>query len=444
MMLWLVLGAMTLLVVAGLLVPLLVRVRQPATRQAHDVAVYRDQLAEVEADAARGIVTAAEAEAAKREIQRRILRTADEPEREAGDAGWRVAAAGTLAVAVPVAAALIYASLGRPWEPDHPRAARLAQAGQAAPAPAGDAPQQDIASMAEKLRQRLAQNPDDARGWSLLGRTYWELGRFADAADAYRRAIDQGQGDDAGLQMAYGEALVYAAEGLVTPVARQVFNELRTAAPGHAGARYYLGLARLQDDDAQGAYQAWLALARDTPAGAPWIDPLRRRLLQVGAALGIDVEAELPETFTVAAAPPPTPPMAGGGADPGMPQPSAEAMQAAKEMSAEDRQAFIRSMVQRLADRLEESPDDPQGWMRLGRAYGVLGEHAKAAEAYGKAAALQPDNGEALYQAGVGAAKAGDVEQAIRHWEKLLAGMDPASPDYQRLSDELSRVKAMR
>lgn len=442
MMLWLALGVMTLVVMAGLLLPLLRQIRNPASRQAHDIAVYRDQLDEVRADAERGVISEAEAEAATREIQRRILRTADEPTQKTGDTGWRVAVAGVLAVAVPAVAALIYADLGRPWEPDQPLAARNIQA----PPPAtqtaagGDPELNDIASMAEKLEARLANEPKDKQGWSLLGRTNWELGRFPQAAEAYRRAIELGD-PGSGLMMAYAEALVFAAEGMVTPVAVQVLTDLRLKEPGHAGARYYLGLKLLQDDNPQAAYRAWLDLARDTPAGAPWIEPLKQRLLQIGQALNIDVDAELPDAFKADAAPPAAPPSQVATAIPG---PTADDVKAAQDMSNEDRQAFIRSMVQRLADRLEEEPNDPQGWLRLGRAYSVLGENAKSAEAYGKAAELDPGNSNALYQAGVGAAKAGNVEQAVGYWEKLLASMDPNSPDYARLRGELDRVKAMQ
>jgi cytochrome c-type biogenesis protein CcmH len=434
MMLWLVLGAMTLAVMALLLVPLLRAPRPLASRQAHDLEVYRDQLRELEADRVRGVVGDAEAAEAEREIKRRILRAADEPQRDAGDSGWRIAAAGVLAVLVPVLAALIYAGLGQPWQPDRPLAARQP----AQPAAPDAAQQPDIASMAEKLRTRLEQSPQDRQGWSLLGRTYWEIGRFADAAEAYRRALELGE-PEPGLQMAYAEALVFAADGLVTPVARQVLADLSKAAPEHPGARYYLGLAELQADNPQGAYRAWLALARDTPAGAPWIEPLKRRLVEVGRALGIEVEKDLPAAFT--AAPAPQPP---GEAVAGIPGPTAEDMKAAQEMSPEDRMAFVRSMVQRLADRLADSPEDVQGWMRLGRAYAVLGEHARSAEAYARAAALQPDNTDALYNAGVGEARSGNVEAAVGHWEKLLARMDPGSEQYRRLRDELDRVKAMR
>ncbi|MEQ9641949.1 MAG: c-type cytochrome biogenesis protein CcmI [Alphaproteobacteria bacterium] len=438
MMLWLALGAMTLVVMAGLLLPLLGRVRNPASRQAHDIAVYRDQLEEVRADATRGVISQTEAEAATREIQRRILRTADEPTQKAADSGWRVAVAGVLAVAVPAAAALIYADLGRPWAPDQPLAARNIQP-PPQPAPDSDPQLTDIASMREKLEARLANDPNDKQGWSLLGRTNWELGRFPEAAESYRRAIALGDAES-GLLMAYAEALVFAAEGMVTPVAVQVLTDLRLTDPGHPGARYYLGLKLLQDDNPQAAYRAWLDLARDTPAGAPWIGPLRQRLVEVGQALDLDVDADLPDAFKADATPPAPPPQATAA----IPGPSADDVKAAQDMSSEDRQAFIRSMVQRLADRLEDEPNDPQGWLRLGRAYSVLGEDAKSAEAYGKAAELEPNNGDALYQAGVGAAKAGNVDKAVGYWEKLLAGMDPNSPDYARLRSELDRVKATR
>jgi len=394
MILWFILGALLLATLALLLLPLLRRPRQATGRLAHELEVFRDQLAEVERDRERGIVSADEARQARMEIERRILRAGErhDAERTRATGSLGLVTAGVLAVVVPAVAAGVYVRLGSPWEPDAPLAARALPAAAPAAAQADGGAAGGVAEMTQKLEARLLENPDDLQGWTLLARSYWELRRFDQAAEAYRRAalLEPGNAD---LLMAMGEAFVYVGEGMVTPQAKDAFEKALAVDGRNAGARYYLALAEAQAGRSEQAYERWLALARDTPADAPWLSALRRRLEETGARLGRDVKTELPAALAQAPAPPPAPAAPAGPApSSGMPQPTQEDVKAAMEMSEEDRAAFVRSMVERLADRLEQNPDDFDGWMRLGRAYSVLGERAKAQEAWQKAAALRPDD----------------------------------------------------
>lgn len=462
--LWVVFGAMTLAALAALLWPLL-RARQPgAERLAHDLAVYKAQLAELEAEAARGEIPPEEAASARVEIERRMLRAADAaPTGGGARRAWSLAAAVVLAVALPAGAVGLYQRLGSPNAPAAPTPAQ-AQAG-------------ELGTMTERLAARLKQQPDDLQGWMLLGRSYLQSGRYGDAVAAYTRAMNLAP-QDADVQVAFAEALVFAADGIVTPPARSAFAQALTIDPTQAGARYYLGLADVQAGKKEQGYEAWLALARDTPPDAPWAELIKRQLNQLGAELGRDVAKDMPQQLA-GGAPAPGAPPAGSAAPRG---PSEEDVKAAAEMSPEERAAFIRSMVEGLAARLQSKPDDPEGWLRLARAYGVLGEKQKQREAYAKLAeirpndpgalqqaaraivqtgmspgtppppeavaiykkllALEPNHGEALWFTGLGAAYAGDKRAAAAAFEKLLAQMDPKSPEYGQVKAQLDKVRA--
>lgn len=361
-MLWVLLGLVTAAVLALLLWPLLKPPQAGAGRARHDIEVYRDQLSEVETERARGNLGPAEAEAAKREIERRLLRAGDERETRLMPRSAAVTAL-VVAVAVPIGAVALYLKLGQPSIPAQPLASRtLPKADVAATREAGN-----IAEMATKLAERLKENPSDLQGWMLLGRSYMQIERFDDAAMAYGRAAEIAP-DDVNARMGAAESQVYAAQGMVTPKAVEGFEALLRLDPKHPGARYYLALARGQAGDMRGAFEGWKALAADSAADAPWQPALQARLREAAQTLKIDLAEALPNS-------------------PAPRGPTQEQMQAAAGMSAEDRNAMIRGMVESLAERLKDNPDDAEGWARLARSYDVLGETEKAKEARAKAEA---------------------------------------------------------
>ncbi|MCH8155910.1 MAG: tetratricopeptide repeat protein, partial [Proteobacteria bacterium] len=229
---------------------------------------------------------------------------------------------------------------------------------------------------------RLAEDPDDRDGWLLLGRSYAQIEQFGAAAEAYRRARDRGF-DDAEVQSALGEMLAAQAGGTIGPEARNAFAAALAQDPQNPRARYYAGLVLAQDGRAQDAIDIWLGLLRQSTAEAPWRSAVAQQIQEAAASLGIPAP-ELP----VAPDPVAPDPLGGGTAQGGaQPGPDAADVEAAGQMSAEDRAAFIRSMVARLAERLEAEPGDFQGWLRLARAYGVLGEASQARDALSRAEA---------------------------------------------------------
>jgi cytochrome c-type biogenesis protein CcmH len=361
-MLWLGLALLTSGAVAAIVVPLL-RGRKAAapSRAAFDRAIYRDQLAELARDVERGVIDADHAAASRLEIERRLLAADATAESATSAAPLDGIAAVALAAAVSAGAIALYLALGSPAVRDQPLASRQ-DGGAVAGATRGPA---DMAAAVEMLAAKLKDRPDDAAGWLLLARSLATLQRWQDSAAAYQRALALTDGAEAAA--GYGEMLVMAADGVVTPAARDAFATALTRDQRNPPARFYLALAEAQAGKPAAAIEAWVKLAGDAPPGAPWLPLVRQRIEETARAAGI------------------APPAAGV---PNAAGPSAADVEAAQAMTPEERQAMIRAMVDRLAARLQANPEDAEGWQRLAKAYGVLGETKKAEEAASRAAAL--------------------------------------------------------
>ena len=356
MMLWLGFALMTVAAILAVLWPLM---RKPvAGRAGSDLIVYQDQLEEIGRDQHAGLIGEAEAQAARVEVSRRLLAAADAQARgPAPTQPLRHRRAATV-VALVVLSLLpvgLYAALGSPEIPGQPASARAT------------APQdrQSVANLIGKVEEHLAQNPNDGAGWQVIGPVYMRLGRFDDAVVAFRKSLAL-NGETAGRHSALGEALVGAANGVVTDEAKKEFERAVALDAREPKGRFFLGLADEQDGNRDAAAAKWRAMLKDAPANAPWVGLVRESLARVTAE-----------------------PVAGEA-----PGPSQEAMAAAQDMPEARRVEMIRGMVTKLADRLHADGSDVDGWLRLVRAYAVLGERdqAKGAAADAKKALAQhPD-----------------------------------------------------
>ncbi|HYC14744.1 MAG TPA: c-type cytochrome biogenesis protein CcmI, partial [Stellaceae bacterium] len=239
MLVWLAFALLAGIVVWLAILPLAGARRSVPGRAAYDRAVYRDQLAEIERDRARGLLSAAEAASAQLEVERRLLATAAEdaalPARPPTSVPRAVVLA--LAIAVPLGGAAIYLLNGSPRLPDLPYDARAGER-----AAARSAGSHGLEEAVTALQARLAQTPDDAESWLLLARTQQTLEHWDASAEAYKRALELTNGR-ADIEGSYGEMLVLAAEGVVTPAAREAFTATLARDPGNPAARYYLALA---------------------------------------------------------------------------------------------------------------------------------------------------------------------------------------------------------
>jgi cytochrome c-type biogenesis protein CcmH len=282
-----------------------------------------------------------------------------------------------LAITVPVLAIILYLSLGKPGVPDQPLAARQAEFQAQKIQEAQAARQnQDIENMVAQLAAKMEANPGEVEGWRLLARSYRNLERYQDAAAAYNRAL-QLTDRDPEILAAYGETLVLMGEGMVSAAARAVLQEVIDKGGDDPRALFYLGVASAQQGNIQAAMDQWVRLANASPADAPWLPELRQRIQAAAEELGAPPPASVP--LPPMAAVPPA----------GAPGPSQADIAAAGQMSDQEQDAMIRSMVQRLADRLKDNPNDREGWIRLEGAYRVLGETAKADEIKARIEALQ-------------------------------------------------------
>jgi cytochrome c-type biogenesis protein CcmH len=554
--LWLILIALTALVLALVLLPLLRRPGTVAARREYDLNVYRAQLKEIERDQERGLLGPDEARAARLEVERRML--AADAEERAGrtpstpPGGRRLATALILLLALPALSVALYARLGRPGLPGEPFAER---ADRAQPPGAGGAPSvASVEKLVADLEQRVKATPDDLEGWSRLARAYQLIDQPAKAVGAYEHALAL---DDrsAELQAGFAEASIGAAGGIVTEKASKALTRALELDPKNPRARFYRGLDLVQRGERRQALDLWAGLVKDTPADAPYLPVLRERMTALAQDLGQDPVKVIPAPAApeMAAAEPadqlPSDPKAlnaeaarletelarnakdwqgwirlarsraalgqtaeaeaalargakvyagapfvqqqflataselgiapPGGANAATPGPSAEQMQAAKTMSPGQRNQMIQGMVERLAARLKDHPDDVEGWRMLARSYRVLGEPAKAADAakqvanrrphdtaaqldyaeallalekdgaplssaavdqFKRVAELDANNPEALYFLGQAAAEQGDPERARTYWQRLLTRIPNDAPEraqLQKLIDQL-------
>ena len=347
MMLWSILAAMTAAALGAVIWPL---ARARALQAAgSDLAVYRDQLEEIERDRADGRIGHDEFEAARVEVSRRLLGAANAagpgaPETPSSGRR-RIAALIGAIIAILLIAGPLYTLLGSPDLPGEPVAGRDTQDGQAA----------SIAALIARIETHLEQNPNDGRGWEVLAPVYMRLERYDDAVKARRNALSL-LGATAEREVDLGEALTSAASGVVTADAKAAFERATALEADNFKAMFYLGLAAQKDGNGGEAARIWRNLIAKAPADAPWLSVVRQSLARVEGP---------------GAVPPPGP------------QP--DDVIAAGEMTSEARSQMIRGMVERLASRLHQDGSDVEGWLRLLRAYMVMGERDKAKSAASEA-----------------------------------------------------------
>jgi cytochrome c-type biogenesis protein CcmH len=452
MTLWLLGAGLTLLVLALLLAPLLKSGAPASRRLDYDLEVYKDQLAELERDAARGLIAPAEAVAARLEIQRRILAAGSEAPAAPPRAPPALTLVLALVLGLPFAGGALYLGLGRPGLPSQ-SAAR-------------EAPPSDpaLAKKLAELEAKARANPTSLDDRLALADFEFENRRFRAAAESYRiaLALANGRADIAGL---YGEALTRAAGGLVTEAARRAFEQALKSEPKDPRAHFFLGMADSQAGRPRAALERWLRLEAESPAGASWLPTLRQEMERVAREAEIDLAALRRELKLAAPAP--------------QRGPSQRDIEDAEKLSPEARMGMIRGMIANLEAKLKDNPKDLDGWKRLGRARMVLNEFVKAAEAYRQAHELAPDDAQvlsdyaaaiiraqpqgkeitpeavivlkkllakdpnnalALFYLGLAAAEGGNKDEAAAHWKKLLERLPADAPIRELIQKRLAAL----
>ena len=293
------------------------------------MAVYRRQLEELDELASRGLLPEAEQRAARAEAGRRLISAADrtaKPETAGGKVSRFGLAAGGVAAAA--GAVTLYLVLGSPGTGDQPFQARVKSW---MGSDLEFLPPQELAAV---LRQVVAKRPQDIQGLVYLGKVELSAADPAAAARTLGRArrLEPNNPEIVALE---AQALLSESEDKVTPEAAAALRRVLALAPQDPMARYYLAKAAMEAGRNQEGLAAWQTLADELPEG----DERKLQLMQEIAQAKGQVTA-----------------------------------QAVAKADAPAQQAFIKAMVSRLAGRLKEKPDDPEGWARLIRAYGVLGD----------------------------------------------------------------------
>lgn len=394
------------LVVSGLMTLALLRGRagdEPPA--AYDLRVYRDQLKEVDRDAARGVIAAEDADRARAEISRRIL-TADAQLKEGGDTGGQprmggLAMASVTAVFLVGGALYLYNDMGAPGYADQGLNLRLELADKARrerpsqaeveaslpPSPAFEDVSEEYIELMTKLRAAVAERPDDLQGQRLLARNEASLGNYVAAREAQEKVVELlGEAVTPADLTNLADIMVIAAGGFVSPEAENTLMRALALDPKNGVARYYMGLMFAQVGRPDATFRAWQSLIAEGPNDAPWIAPVRGQIEEVARLAGVD--------YTLPAL----------DAAPG---PDADQVRAAQEMTEEERNEMIRGMVAGLSERLATEGGTPEEWARLISAYGVLGEMSQAQAIYEEAQQVFANVPEALQVIRSGAKNAG-------------------------------------
>ncbi|MFK7752956.1 MAG: c-type cytochrome biogenesis protein CcmI [Sedimentitalea sp.] len=413
---WIVTGLLAL-TVAGTLAMALLRGRVSAdAAEAYDLRVYRDQLKEVDRDVARGVLSASDGERVRTEISRRIL-ASDGASNGASNGATDTAtgaaqpprlstgAALALAVLVLGGAFWLYRDLGAPGYGDLALKDRIAMAEVArdtrpsqADAEATVPPQpplreitQDYLTLLERLRDTVAERPDDLQGHMLLARNEAATGNFVAAHKMQAQVIRlKGEGLEVSDLTDYADMLILAAGGYVSPEAEGALRSALELDPANGVARYYWGLMMAQTGRPDLAFNIWNRMLREGPQDAPWMQPILAQIEEMADRAGTRFEA-----------PPSRPPPPG---------PSAEDVEAAGQMSAQERNEMIQGMVARLSDRLANDGGPPQEWARLIVALSVLERSEQARAVYDNAQEVFADVPEAMSLLRDAALRAGVIQ----------------------------------
>jgi len=356
MLFWFVAALLTFGASLAVLLPLSRRAAETDSPARADIEVYRDQLDEIDRDKTRGLIGDADAEQARAEIGRRILRLADAGAAKTGTTRTSKLVATLAVAAVPLVSWGLYSAIGSPDMPSQPLQARLDKS------PADSS----VGELVSRAERHLAANPSDGKGWEVLAPIYLRLGRPAESVTAFRNAIRL-IGSDAAREAGLGEAIAVSQGGVVSEEARQAFERALVLDPAMPKASFYLALAMAQGGKTEEAAAAWSAMLPALPADSPWRTAVEQAIAEAKPPAIAETE----------------------------PGPTTDQIAAAESMAPADRQAMIETMVASLDEKLRANPADREGWMRLVRSYVVLGRADAARDALSRGvSALGKDTAE--------------------------------------------------
>ncbi len=368
MSIWLIISSITVVTVFILIFPLIFfdfKKKNFKNEYEYDINIYKDQLNEIEKDIYRGVLSKEEFESAKYEVSRRILSQKNTNQIGENDSKnnankYKLLSVTFLSLLIPIISLNLYYLLGNPSIPNQPFVKNLSKINNIAQ---NNNTVSSIEDSIIQLKKRLAQNENDRDGWLLLGRSYLVILKPNEAIQAFKKIIEL----DPSYKEVYsfiGEALVFREQGIVTDEAINNFKIALEYDKKNPASRYYLSLAKSQRGNINIAFREWLELAKETPPNTPWYPLLQSQIEDAAIKLGVnlqDIKNSNQNKNSVG--------------------PTQEDIKAAQEMPPEDRKEMIKGMVNNLAEKLKDNPNDIDGWKMLARSYRVLGDNKKAEEA---------------------------------------------------------------
>ena len=310
------------------------------------ISIFRDQADEVKRDLEAGLISEAEYDAAREEIEMRALNAAKSMGEGLSVSRRSPRVAACLALVTMASALAVYAGLGDPAAPDQPLEVRKQKLLNER-ASAGD-----LKSQLQVLIEKTKADPKSFQDWWMLARTYSATGDHASAADAYRRAAEL-SGDRPTVLSSYAESMTLANGNKVPKAAKLIFQQILQKAPDPR-ARYYIALSKAQAQDFTGALDDWAALYKDSKPGAPWVRIVRRDIINMSKFTKRDVTKYLPDA---------TP---------------AEIAKA--KGSPVDKSATL-ARISEIEENVAKDPKDYKGWIELAELNAAAGQNSKAVEA---------------------------------------------------------------
>ncbi|CAN7583226.1 c-type cytochrome biogenesis protein CcmI [Rhizobium sp. LjRoot258] len=354
MIIWILFALMTTATTAALLHPLASQRLRSAQGALKASDVYRDQLRELDRDVSSGQIDKAQFEYARAETARRLFKAVETGETTTSSSSSsshrRLRAA--VVLILPIVSIGLYVALGAPDMPSQPLAARM------------ENPGHDMRILVAKAERHLVDNPDDGKGWDVLAPIYLKTMQIDQAEKAFRNSIRLLGPSPARLD-GLAETLINASDGTVTGDARKALEASLAIEPTNAHAKFYIALSLEQAGKTTEAKAAFEALAKGSPAGAPWLPAVNEHIASNGSPEAVG------DAKTLSG---PT--------------------QAVQRLSGADQQQAIRNMVESLDGKLAADPRNLDGWVRLMRSYAVLKENDKAAAAFARALAFFPASGD--------------------------------------------------
>ncbi len=383
-MLWVFISVLTMVIVAILILPLINKRNKIIINPLdYDINVYKNQLAEIDREVIKGAISKIEAEAARVEVSRRILAVDNKIQNTAIANNNSTKLNGKLsylaifiALSTTIGSLMLYLNLGQPELMPKPLAARD---GEMAKMQAATKSNSGMSDVIDKLEEKLADNPDGIDGWMLLGRSYLAIGQLDKALNAYKNAVAINKSYP-NLLSSYGEVMVMDGKGSISEIAVAIFKQALILDKDDVRARFFLAQADYQIGNLDSALKSYIALANSAPATAPWQPMLREAAIEIANELEINIDDKLPNI-------------------PKITQNNSD-MANSDNNSDNDNQKMIKSMVLKLAERMQDNPDNIDGWLRLGRSYMVLKQFSDAANAFNKASIIAPKNVDILLKAG--------------------------------------------